>query len=139
MASNSIKSFDPLDMSLLVLGLMSAFMLVGIASFDLFGVNFSDVMTSPGGIDLTVAWVLGYAAILGTLLTNDNTELTSLRDDVEKLDQYYAVSVVLTLALPVAFVVFPDVVGDFFRSEDLWGVIYVAIVTTGQAAMGWML
>lgn len=137
--SDSIQSFDPLDVGLLVLGLMSAFMLVGIASFDLFGVDFSEEMTAIAGFSLSTAWVLGYAAIAGTIITNDNTELSSLRDDVEQLDQYYAATVVLTLALPVAFIVFPDTVGDFFQSEDLWGVIYVGIVTTGQAAMGWML
>lgn len=137
--SDSITSFDPLDMSFLVLGLMSAFMLVGIATFDLFGVDFAEPMTEIAGISLSTAWVLGYAAVVGTLVTNDNTELSQLSDDVQDLDQYYAVSVVLTLALPIAFVVFPETVGDFFKSEDLWGVVYVAIVTTGQAAMGWML
>jgi len=137
--SDSIQSFDPVDVGLLVLGLVSAFILVGIGHFDLFGVDFQEEMTEVGGYSLSLAWVLGYAAIAGTILTNDNTELSSLSNDIEDLDQYYAATVVLTLTLPVLFIVFPDSVGSFFQSEDLWGLVYVGIVTTGQAAMGWML
>jgi len=44
-----------------------------------------------------------------------------------------------TLILPVAFIVFPDTVGSFFQSSDLWGLLYVVGVTAGQFALGWML
>ena len=139
MASNSIKSFDPLDASLWIVTLMSSFMLVGIASFELFSVEFASEFTSVAGYSFSTAWILGYAAIVGTIVTNENAELTDLQSDLEDLDQYYYYAAIATLALPIAFVVFPETVGDFFQSEDLWGLVYVGVVSTGQAALGWML
>jgi hypothetical protein len=44
-----------------------------------------------------------------------------------------------TLLLPIAFIVFPDTIGSFFKSADLWGLVYVVVLTSGQAALGWML
>ena len=129
---------DAVDASLLVAGLASAFMLVGVASFDLFGVTFSDVLFSPAGIGLSTAWVIGYASIVGTIVTNDNTEFSSLSDDIQGLQGYYMAAAIGTLALPVAFVVSPTV-ADFFTSADLWGLVYVVAVTSGQFALGWML
>lgn len=130
---------DAIDASLFVLNTMAGFLLVGIGTFDLFGVDFSQTLFEPFGIALSTAWVIGYAAVIGTIVTNDNTELQSLRGDIEDLQGYYMVAAVGTLALPVAFVVFPDSVGSFFQSEDLWGVMYVVLITSGQAALGWML
>ncbi len=130
---------DAIDASLFVLNTMAGFLLVGIGTFDLFGVNFSETLFEPFGIALSTAWVIGYAAILGTIVTNDNTELTNLSEDVQSLEGYYLVAAVGTLLLPILFVAFPDSVGDFFMSEDLWGLAYVVLVTSGQAALGWML
>lgn len=135
----SKMEFDAVDASLFVINTMAGFLLVGIGSFDLFGVDFAADLFAPAGIALSTAWVLGYAAVVGTILTNDNAELSSLADDVQNLDQYYAVAAAGTLLLPVAFVVFPDTVGSFFQSADLWGLSYVVLVTSGQAALGWML
>ena len=135
----SKMSMDAIDASLFVLNTMAGFLLVGIGTFDLFGVDFSQTLFEPFGIALSTAWVIGYAAVIGTIVTNDNTELQSLRGDIEDLQGYYMVAAVGTLALPVAFVVFPDSVGSFFQSEDLWGVMYVVLITSGQAALGWML
>jgi len=131
--------FNPLDTSLLVVGVVSAFLLVGIGSFDIFGVDFGAELTNISGYSLSTAWVLGYAAVLLTLLTNENTSFSSLSDDVQNLDKYYGAAVVLTLVLPVLFIVSPDTVGQFFMSEDLWGLTYVVLVTTGQGIMGWTL
>ncbi len=135
----SKMSMDAIDASLFVLNTMAGFLLVGIGTFDLFGVDFSQTLFEPFGIALSTAWVIGYVAVIGTIVTNDNTELQSLRGDIEDLQGYYMVAAVGTLALPVAFVVFPDSVGSFFQSEDLWGVMYVVLITSGQAALGWML
>jgi len=137
--SSTAVSFNPIDTALLVIGLMSAFLLVRIATFDIFGVTFSAELFSVFGYSLSTAWVMGYAAVLGTLLTNDNTSFSTLNDDVRNLGEYYIATVVLTLTLPILFIVFPDSVGSFFLSEDLWGLMYVMIVTTGQGIMGWML
>ena len=135
----SKMSMDAIDASLFVLNTMAGFLIVGIGTFDLFGVDFAQTLFEPFGIALSTAWVIGYAAVIGTIVTNDNTELQSLRGDIEDLQGYYMVAAVGTLALPVAFVVFPESVGSFFQSEDLWGVMYVVLITSGQAALGWML
>jgi hypothetical protein len=132
-------SMDAIDASLFVLNTMAGFLLVGIGQFDLFGVQFAETLFSPAGIGLSTAWIIGYAAIVGTIVTNDNTALSDLSDDVSNLEGYYLVAAVATLALPVAFVVFPDTVGGFFKSADLWGLAYVIVVTSGQAALGYML
>ncbi|ELZ45646.1 hypothetical protein C464_12030 [Halorubrum coriense DSM 10284] len=131
--------FDAVDASLVVTGLASAFMLVGIATFQLFDVDFSAVQFTIGGIGLSTAWILGYGSIVGTILTNDNTEFQSLSDDIQGLQGWYMAAAVGTLVLPVAFIALPDTVGSFFQSSDLWGLLYVIAVTAGQFALGWML
>ena len=132
------QSFDTLDIGLFVLGIMSAFIVVGIGHFDLFGVDFGATMTTLAGFELSTAWVLSAAALVGTIVTNDNTELSSLSDDIQGLEQNYMILVVGTIGLLVAWVVFPQV-ATFFQSADLWGLIYVGLVAGGQFVMGWML
>ena len=131
--------FDGIDASLFVLNTMAGFLLVGIGQFNLFGVDFGATLFSPAGIGLSTAWVIGYLAVAGTIVTNDNAELSNLADDVQNLQGYYMAAAVGTLVLPIAFVVFPDTVGSFFQSADLWGLSYVVLITSGQAALGWML
>ncbi|MDB2281841.1 hypothetical protein PM030_08125 [Halorubrum ezzemoulense] len=131
--------FDAVDAALVVAGLASAFMLVGIASFQLFDVDFTATQFTLGGIGLSTAWILGYASIVGVIITNDNTDFQSLSDDIQGLQGWYMAAAVGTLVLPVAFVALPDTVGSFFQSSDLWGLLYVIAVTTGQFALGWML
>lgn len=130
---------DPIDTALLVVTSMTGFIVTGIGSFDLFGVNFAETVWTVEGIALSTAWVLGFAAIVLTVATNDNTSLGSLRDDVQNLDQYYAGAVFGTLALMIGWVVFPSTVAHFFQSADLWGLVYVGTVTSGQFVMGWIL
>ena len=131
--------FDALDASLIVTGLASAFMLVGIAQFQLFDVTFSATQFTLGGIGLSTAWLLGYGSIVVTIATNDNTDFQSLSDDIQGLQGWYLAAAVGTLVLPVAFIALPDTVGSFFQSSDLWGLLYVVGVTAGQFALGWML
>jgi len=135
----SKMKMDAFDASLLVLNTMAGFLLVGIGAFDLFGVNFANELFNFGGYSLSTAWVIGYAAVVGTIVTNDNTELASLGNDVQNLDSYYMIAAAATLLLPIAFIVFPDTIGSFFKSADLWGLVYVVVLTSGQAALGWML
>ncbi|WP_199719625.1 hypothetical protein, partial [Halorubrum sp. Atlit-26R] len=96
--------FDAVDAALVVAGLASAFMLVGIASFQLFDVDFTATQFTLGGIGLSTAWILGYASIVGVIITNDNTEFQSLSDDIQGLQGWYMAAAVGTLVLPVAFV-----------------------------------
>mgnify|MGYP000754052556 CR=1 FL=1 len=131
--------FDALDASLIVTGLASAFMLVGIAQFQLFDVTFSATQFTLGGIGLSTAWLLGYGSIVVTIATNDNTDFQSLSDDIQGLQGWYLAAAVGTLVLPIAFIALPDTVGSFFQSSDLWGLLYVVGVTAGQFALGWML
>jgi hypothetical protein len=130
---------DAFDASLLVLNTMAAFILVGIGTFDLFDVNFANELFNFGGYSLSAAWLVGYAAVVGTIVTNNNTELASLGNDIQNLETYYMGAAAATLLLPIAFIVFPDTIGSFFKSADLWGLVYVVILTSGQAALGWML
>jgi len=130
---------DAFDASMLVLNSMAGFLIVGIGTFDLFGVNFSNELFSLGGIGLSTAWIIGYLAVIGTIVTNDNAEFSSLNDDIRNLEGYYAFAAAATLLLPIAFIVFPNIVGDFFLSADLWGLTYVVIMTVGQFALGWLL
>jgi len=130
---------DAVDASLLVLNTMAGFLIVGIGTFDLFGVNFANDLFKFGGYSLSTAWVIGYAAVVGTIVTNDNSELASLGNDIQNLENYYMGAAAATLLLPIAFIVFPDTIGSFFKSADLWGLVYVVVLTSGQAALGWML
>jgi len=130
---------DAFDASLLVLNTMAAFILVGIGTFDLFDVNFANELFNFGGYSLSAAWLVGYAAVVGTIVTNNNTELASLGNDIQNLETYYMGAAAATLLLPIAFIVFPDTIGSFFKSADLWGLVYVVVLTSGQASLGWML
>jgi len=87
---------DAVDASLLVLNTMSAFLIVGIGKFDLFGVDFAATLFSPAGFGLSTAWVIGYAAITTTILTNDNAELSSLGNDIKNLGSYYMIAAAAT-------------------------------------------
>ena len=131
--------FDTLDIGLLVLGNMMGWIMVGIGSFDLFGVNFGQTVTTIAGFDLSTAYVLSALSIVGVLLTNDNTEIGDLgTDSIKNLDGYYAFTVVGTLGFMMLWLVSGSFV-DFVQSEDLWGVVYVLIVTAGTFVMGWIL
>lgn len=134
----SQMEFDPIDMGLTVAGLMAGFIVVGIGSFDLFGVQFGATVTTVAGFALSTAWVIHAGSIVGTILTNDNAELDTLLEDAKDLGQYYYIAVIATLALPIAWLVFPSV-PSFFQSADLWGLVYVGLTTTGQFSLGWLL
>lgn len=130
---------DALDASLLVLNSMAGFIVVGIGTFDLFDVDFGEVLWTIGPAELSTAWVLGYAAIVATIVTNDNAQFGTLSNDIQNLDTWYAVAAAGTLLLPIAYVLSPDMIGGFFESADLWGLLYVVIITAGQGALGWLL
>jgi hypothetical protein len=130
--------FDPVDAALTITIAATGFMMVGIASFDLFDVSFGETALTLAGQDLSIAYLLSAGALAGTVVTNDNAQLSSLGDQVSDLDQYYYFAVLATGGLLVAWLFLPSV-PDFFQSQDLWGISYVAVTTTGQFALGWML
>ncbi len=136
----SLKDFDAEDIGMLILGLFSALVLVGIGSVEAFGVSMSDSF-SFAGYSASIAWVLSVGTFLGTIITNDHTELLST-DGYDELmssgmDSYYVYAVIGTAALLVAWVFVPEV-AEFVKSEDLWGVGYIALVGTAQVAIGWV-
>lgn len=91
MARHSTKlEFQPLDVGALVLTIMMSFIMVGIGSFDLFGVDFAETATTLAGFDLTTAYVLTVVATVAVLPTNDNLDVRDLHDEVQNLDRYYA-------------------------------------------------
>ena len=133
------QSFDAEDIGMLVISIFSAAVMTGIATVSAFGVSMSDGFT-VAGIETTIAWLLTVGTFAGVVVTNDHTDLLS-SDGLEKMrnemDDVYAFAVVGSAALLVAWVLFPEV-ADFFQSEDLWSVLYIAGVATAQVALGWM-
>ncbi|QDX39845.1 hypothetical protein [Salarchaeum sp. JOR-1] len=132
------KEFDPVDAGLTVATMISAFIVTGIASFNLFDVDFGAVAFTLAGHGLSTAYVIGALALAGTILTNENAQLSSLQEDAKDLGDYYYGAVLATVGLMVAWVFVGDV-SSFFSSSDLWGLVYVGVVTTGQFVIGWML
>lgn len=136
----SNSSFDWEDIGLLVLGLFSAAVMVGIASVGAFGVSLSDTFTFAG-YSASIAWVVALGTFLGTIFTNDHTELLAM-DGHEQLldsamDDWYGYAILGVAALFIAWVFVPQV-PEFVKSQDLWGVLYVGLVATAQTALGWV-
>jgi len=133
-------SFDWEDIGLLVFGLFSAAVMVGIASVEAFGVSMSDTF-SFAGYSASIAWVLAMGSFVGTILTNDHTDLLSTDGHRQLLDSdmadWYGYAVLGVAALFVAWVFIPEI-AEFIQSEDLWGVLYVGLVATAQTALGWV-
>ena len=133
------NSFDAEDIGALVLSIFSAAVMVGIASVEAFGVSTSDGFT-VAGIDTSIAWLLTLGTFGAIVVTNNHTDLIGsdgldrLRDD---MDDVYAAAVVGTAALLVGWVLIPQL-AEFFRSADLWGVIFIAITATSNVALGWV-
>jgi Na+/citrate or Na+/malate symporter len=130
--------FDPIDAALTIAMMVAGFIMTGIASFNLFGVDFSATVVTLGGYAITTAYAVSVLAFAGIVATNDNTSFQTLKDDAQNLDDYYAYAILGTVALFAAWILVPDV-ASFFQSGDLWGVLYVAVTTTAGFAVGWML
>lgn len=129
--------FDYIDGLLAGAAFLGSSVMARIATFDLFGVNFTEVAFQVGE-GVTVAAAIVIVAMFGTVLTNDNTDLSSVVDDVQDLEQKYYVTILASAALVVGWVFVPDV-STFVQSSDLWGVLYVTGTVVAQVALGWML
>ncbi|WP_435145626.1 hypothetical protein [Halobaculum sp. P14] len=132
--------FDAEDIGLLVLGIFASAVLVGIASVEAFNVGMSDTFT-VAGIQTSIAWVVSVATLVGIVITNDNTELFS-KDGLDELRESdmaeaYVYATLGAAAVLVGWVFFPAV-SSFFKSSDLWGVVYIALMTVAQVAVGWI-
>ncbi|ELY63770.1 hypothetical protein C492_06970 [Natronococcus jeotgali DSM 18795] len=130
--------FDPADAGFTVALMVAGFIQTGIATFQLFDINFTDVIFSSGNIEITLAYAVSVGAFAGIIITNENTDLSSLKDDAEKLDDYYMWSIFGTVGVFAAWLLVGDV-SSFFQSSDLWGLVYVGITSTAGFAAGWML
>ncbi|ELZ62287.1 hypothetical protein, partial [Haloferax sp. ATCC BAA-646] len=89
----SKMEFDPADAGVTVALMVAGFIQTGIATFQLFDINFTDVIFSSGNIEITLAYAVSVGAFAGIIITNENTDLSSLKDDAEKLDDYYMWSI----------------------------------------------
>lgn len=134
----SKMAFDPGDAAATVATFIGTSAMAGIASWSLFDTNLADSAFSLAGNDVTLATLLTAAALLVTIVTNDNTSIQSLKDDAEQLDDYYYGAIVASVALLVGWVFIGDV-SSFVQSGDVWGVSYIAVSLTGQMAIGYML
>jgi len=136
----SESSFDAEDQALLVFGLFSAAVMVGIAQVAAFGVSMSDTF-SVAGYSASIAWVLAVGSFVGTIVTNDHTDLMSTDAHQQLLDSdmdnWYGYAVLGVAGLFVAWVFIPEL-AEFIQSQDLWGVLYVGLVATAQTALGWV-
>lgn len=129
--------FDYIDGVLLGMVFLGASVMAGIGSFDLFSVTFTDQAFAIGeGVSIAAIMVIG--GMLGTIVTNDNTELNSAWDDIQNLEQQYYLAVLGSLALVVGWIFVPEV-SSTIQSSDLWGVLYVVGTVVTQIALGWML
>ncbi|KAB1198136.1 hypothetical protein GJR99_11605 [Haloferax sp. MBLA0078] len=82
-------AFDPEDAAAAMATFIGASAMAGIASRSLFDVTLSDVAFNLGGSGVTLATLLTAAAFIFTVATNDNTSFSTLKEDAEKLDQWY--------------------------------------------------
>ena len=136
----SKTELDPEDIGMLVLGIFSAAVMVGIASVEVFSFSLSDSFT-VGGYTASIAWVATVGTFVGTIFTNEHTELfsTDAADELLNADMSdaYAYAVIAAAALLVAWVFVPQV-SDFIAGSDVWGLGYVGLVTASQLTIGWI-
>jgi hypothetical protein len=135
----SETEFDPEDIGMFVLGILSAGVMVGIVIVEAFGVNMGDSF-SVSSLDLSIAWAVTIGTTAGILVTNDNTDLIAA-DGIDKLQNsgmadYYVYTILAYVGLLIAWVLFPEV-SDFITSQDVYGVAFIGISATAQAALGW--
>lgn len=131
-------NFDPEDAAATVAMFIGASAMAGIATWQLFDVNLSDVAFQLAGNDVTLAASLTALALAITIITNDNTSFSSLREDADQLENYYTFAILGSIVLLVGWVFIPDI-SSFVQSSDLWGVGYIGVSLTAQMAIGYML
>jgi hypothetical protein len=130
--------FDPVDAVLVVASAIGLTSMAGIASWQLFDVTLGDTVFVLLGNDVTLATAVVAGSMLGTVITNDNAELSNLNNQIAQLDDYYMYAAVGGIGTVAAWVLFPGL-ESFVQSSDLWGVGYVALGVTSQFTLGWIL
>ncbi|QKY20606.1 hypothetical protein B4589_009530 [Halolamina sp. CBA1230] len=136
----SETEFDPEDIGLFVLGVLSAGVMVGIVVVEAFGMSMGDTF-SISNFELSLAWIVTLGTTGGILVTNNNTDLLAA-DGVDKLQNsgmadYYVYTILGYVGLLIAWVFIPEV-SDFITSQDVYGAAFIAISAIAQAALGWM-
>jgi hypothetical protein len=82
------RDFDYVDGLLVGATFLGSSVMAGIGPFDLFDINLTEIALSVGE-GATVAALITAAALLGTILTNDDTQLSSVVNYVYDLEQKY--------------------------------------------------
>ncbi len=136
----SLKEFDAEDVGLLVLTVFSAAVMVEIASLEVFTISMADTWAIASR-DVSLAFLVSTGTFIGTLATNDGITLSGdiLNDLEEDLEREYYLAVLAAAGLLVAWIALPDMVPEFFRGNDAFGLAYVALLTGSQLIVGWML
>ena len=139
-AGDTELSFNPLDVGLLVATVLMTIVMAGLGTLEIFGFDFADPVfhVSALPVDPSMAWLVAVISLVGTVITNDNTGLSELRGDIENLPQYYAGAVIGTAALLVGWILIPGLAAAI-GGQDFFGLIFVALITTAQLVVGWML
>jgi len=136
----SQTEFDPEDIGMFVLGVLSAGVMVGIVTVEAFGYSMGDTFT-VSNFEFSLAWIVTLGTTGGILVTNDNTDLLAA-DGLEKLQSsgmadYYVYTILGFAGLLVAWVFIPEV-SDFITSQDVYGAVFIALSAAAQIALGWM-
>jgi hypothetical protein len=131
-------NFDSSDTALISIVALSSAVMAGLATFGAFDVSLSDSATLAGST-FSIAYLMTLGSFLVTVLTNDmplNPQDLVDQAGSDLSDEYYYL-LVISLGLLVAWPFFPGI-EDFIRSEDLWGVLFIAASTGSQIAIGWL-
>ena len=129
-------SFDPEDTALIAVVAFAAAVMAGLGSFSVFNVSLSDTFTLAGGT-FSYAYAATAGAFVWTVATND-MDISGLREDARsELDDYYYWALMAGIVILVSWP-FVDGVSSFVTSQDLWGVLFIAVSTGAQVAIGYM-
>ena len=129
-------NFDPEDTALIAIVAFAAAVMAGLGSFSAFDVSLSDTITA-GGATFSYAYLVTAGAMVFTVVTND-MDISGIRDDARsQLDEYYYYALVVGFGILVTWP-FIDGVSGFVTSQDLWGVLFIAVSTGAQVAIGYL-
>ncbi|WP_255148992.1 hypothetical protein [Halorarius halobius] len=124
---------DWLDFALAGLFTLATAVTVGIATVQIFDVQFSDAVVSLGGSSLDVATLFSLGTLAFMFITNDNTSV----GDLGEFDDVYGVSLVATVGLTLAIPLVPAV-EDLVTSSDFLRTAVVGVMSVGYATAAWI-
>ncbi len=133
-------SFNPLDVMLLLVTVLSTLVMGGLAIVQVYGFSFSEPFVTVSSLpnDPSTAWLISVSALIATVATNDRVSMSGIHAELQTLDRYYYYTVLLSVALTVGWLFVPGL-ESFVESQDTFGILYTVVVTTSQLVVGYML